>query len=488
MIEADITESTTASFGIEHQSFENSGASRGGIPPFFTDGGETNLSRSSNFSADWSLYERQWTTYLASLAHRFDNGWNTDLNVEYSVGEYDDTIGYMWGGAIDRAGAGASFLAGRWAADLDQLTIETRANGPFTLFDREHELMVGASYSRSTDEGPDYPLWWSGPEYYYALPNAFDLAATGQAPKPDLNPLDSRFGGDVVQTSAYAATRLKPLESVSIILGGRLTNFKEREWTQMGGADKVRVTKSEETGVFTPYAGVVVDLTDTISVYASYTDIFDPQSNEDISGSTLAPLEGAAYEAGVKGEFYGGRLNTSAAVFQVEQSNFAVAIPGVLNPNGKQAYRSEDGTTSQGFELELSGEILPDWQVGGGYTRTIVEDKDGNGLLTDIPENMLKLFTTYRLPGEWRDVVVGGNLRWQGDVYQDVLGGSWPNNDKLTQDSVTILDLMARYELDPVTLSLNVNNVFDQKYYSGVTTMVRYGQPRSVMLTAKYKF
>ena len=67
------------------------------------------------------------------------------------------------------------------------------------------------------------------------------------------------------------------------------------------------------SGEFTPYAGLIFDLNDNYSLYASYTDVFRPQNAIDRNGSLLKPIVGANYEAGIKGEFQDGRVQASLA-------------------------------------------------------------------------------------------------------------------------------------------------------------------------------
>src|SRR5690606_41224876 len=127
-----------------------------------------------------------------------------------------------------------------------------------------------------------------------------------------------------------------PVDSVSVILGGRVSDGEETQWNRSAAGTRTAATLTKETGVVTPYAGIVVDLSENFSAYASYTDIFEPQDEETASGQRLDPLEGASYEAGIKGEFNDGQPNASAAIFRIEQDNFAVAIPNApRNTNGK---------------------------------------------------------------------------------------------------------------------------------------------------------
>src|SRR5690606_7308099 len=148
--------------------------------------------------------------------------------------DYDEVIGYLYSNTgFDAAtGAGADMLSSRWAGDLEQHLVTLMVSGPFTLFDREHEVALGGSYSTAEDEGDDYPGGWGGPDYWAPIPNAYDYLASGNWPKPYLGAVGSQYGGRVEQTGAYAALRLKPVDSVSVILGGRVSDWEETEWNR----------------------------------------------------------------------------------------------------------------------------------------------------------------------------------------------------------------------------------------------------------------
>ncbi|MFP3526134.1 TonB-dependent receptor, partial [Pantoea sp. SIMBA_072] len=77
----------------------------------------------------------------------------------------------------------------------------------------------------------------------------------------------------------------------------------------------------------TRYAGLVYDLDTHHSVYASYTDIFKPQTSKGLDSKVLDPVMGENYEVGIKGEYFGGALNASIAVFQIDQKNRAQELP-----------------------------------------------------------------------------------------------------------------------------------------------------------------
>src|SRR5690606_4038091 len=120
---------------------------------------------------------------------------------------------------------------------------------------------------------------------------------------------------------------------------------------------------------------ILYDLSDTLTAYASYTSIFNPQDARDRHGRWLDPLEGYNYELGIKGSFLDGRLTASADVFQTDQDNLKQQDIGYLVPGTtEQAYVGANGTRSRGYDLELSGEPLAGWNVVAGLTHWTAKD------------------------------------------------------------------------------------------------------------------
>ncbi|WP_247889998.1 TonB-dependent siderophore receptor [Azospirillum brasilense] len=475
ILEADVTEDTTWSVGIEYQKHRSDDASRAGFPLFYADGTKTNFPRSYNSGANWAYFMHDNLTVFSDLKHRFGNGWTATLNVERNNREYDGLLGYAVRGNLNRDGSGMGIWPGRWNSDLEQTSVNADVSGPFELFGRQHELMAGVGGYYAKRKGLDYPLWYiTG--YDYSIPNYFTW--NGNIAQPTLNPT-GWSQTDERQMAAYAATRLRPTDALSFILGGRISRWSQDEKSHPN-TGVATVKKRSENGVFTPYAGIVYDVTDIWSVYASYTSIFKPQDYKDVSGQTLDPLDGNAYEAGVKAEFFGGLLNASAAVFLIQQDNLGEVDSGRFTPDGGQAYRAVKGAESKGFELEVAGEVMAGWQVGGGYSHTTVKNANGQRMMTYVPQDTFKLFTTYRLPGAWDRVTVGGNIKWEGDIHNGT------GARRYDRDGYAVVDLMTRYQItEKVAATLNLNNLFDEKYLSSIQTNGYYGQPRNVLLSLR---
>src|SRR5690606_13429359 len=137
----------------------------------------------------------------------------------------------------------------------------------------------------------------------------FDPVALGDVPESDSFPSANKIS----QLGGYGVARFSLSDALKLITGLRVSNYKSED--PLTG--RTRVKKS---GVISPYAGLVYDLGPQTSVYASYSDIFTPQSAKSADGSTLKPVVGANYEVGIKGELLDKRLNVSAAVFRLEQT------------------------------------------------------------------------------------------------------------------------------------------------------------------------
>lgn len=480
VIEADLSPNTLLTAGLTWQRHRATGHSRGGLPLFNDDGTRTNWRRSDSAAASWAYSERENLAAFAALEQRFDNGWKIKGTYSYDRTSFDEQLGYATGGSPNQAtGAGVSMYAGRWSGPPIQHSLDVYASGPFTLLGRKHDLVLGTTFSRTKQDAESYHLW-----HVLSIPNIYTW--NGNTPSRP----DSSATGDFNYTektkSAYATARFKPIDPLSLIVGARTTTWEDETYNRSYATGKVDVASRKWSNQVTPYAGIVFDLSSQWSIYASYTDIFKPQSSKDAGGTYLDPLLGKAYELGSKAELLNGKLNLAAAIYLVKQDNLAVAIPGVMAPDGSQAYRAAAGTKTRGFELEMGGQLARNWQATAAFARNLSQDADGQLLNTDVPQNTLKLFSSYRMPWIGSGLTVGGGLRWQKRTWSDF---TWmANKPRVTQEDYTLVDLMARYDITPqVSASFNAYNVFD-KVYQTSSSSAYYGEPRSFRVGLTYRF
>lgn len=108
---------------------------------------------------------------------------------------------------------------------------------------------------------------------------------------------------------------------------------------------------------------------------------------------------------------------------------------------------------------------------------------------TQLPRTAAQLFTTYRLPGQWDRLTLGGGFKWQSRFYNAPNTGTSSLGGE--QGSYALLSVMGRYSItDKSSVAINVNNVLDRKYalQKGDFDTVGYGAPRNVMVTLDYRY
>ncbi|MCY1397569.1 Ferripyoverdine receptor [compost metagenome] len=482
-LDFDLTDSTLLRMSLDYQNNDSEGVSFGHIPLFYNDGSQTDFSRSFNPATRWSSLTQSHYNLTTMLEQRLAYDWTLKASYSHQYSYRHGTIGSASGGRPDPVdGSGTFMFVNRLDSFQTQDTLDIYASGPFTLGGRQHELVVGGNTSYTHLNYPTYDR--ANPQ----VPNIFEWDGR-QIDKPHLEKLEENLTR-LRQSGVYTAVRFKPYDPLSIILGTRVSWWNQEDDSKDDfTGEEIGQDRTKKSGVVTPYAGIVYDLNDTYSVYASYTDIFLPQTFfKDANNQSLDPLEGDNYEIGLKGAWFDGALNASVAVFDVEQENTPQFV-GEDPETGREVYRAISGTSTRGFETEISGEVATGWNVFGGYTYRESHDKDGNRVETNQPMNLFKLGTSYRLPGAWNKLTIGGNVIWQSEIYAS---GEFDDGiHKAVQDDYAVVGLLANYKVDEhLSFGVNVNNVFDEKYYDGMGTFNSgsYGEPRNATVNAKWAF
>jgi outer membrane receptor for ferric coprogen and ferric-rhodotorulic acid len=267
ILEADLTPDTLLTFGMDSQSHEADDHARSGRPLFNSDGSRAKWSRSDSAAASWAYSDRHFTTAFATLEHNLTERWKTKLTLNRDRYEYDEVLGYAAGGNPDPAtGAGVNLWAGRWAAKPVQTSIDLNIAGSFDLWGLEHDAVLGYTRQHTEYRTDGYPLWWFD-GWSNAIPNIYTW--NGDTPgKPPL-PATSRIDYQEDQSATYGSTRLRLSNDLSLILGARVNDWKNTVKTDYYDQTPDTDERRQETGVVTPFAGVVYDLDQHWSVYAS---------------------------------------------------------------------------------------------------------------------------------------------------------------------------------------------------------------------------
>ncbi|MEN5037930.1 TonB-dependent siderophore receptor [Pseudomonas sp. TWI929] len=482
VLEADLTDTTVGRFSIDHQKYRADGAP--GVPMLFSNGQATDFSRSKSSGARWMYDEIETTNYTFGLEQELANDWQFKIAANYMDVDRDTDSAYLRTTTnvayINQATGAVPIIPAIAKATQTQKGVDVTLQGPFELLGQRHEVIMGYNFQDYENQHDESDAPSTTIDYYnwnnqMARPNA-----DSYVPFLDYNVATRQSG-------YYLAGRFNVTDDLHFILGARVSRYNyDYSLNVLTSTTRTPPTKIRENGVVTPYAGIVYDLTAEQSVYASYTDIFKPQSSQDVSGQTLEPVVGKNYELGWKGEFYEGRLNANAAVYLIQRDNFAVEDGTNKTPDLNQAYRAVSGAETKGIDLELSGEVLPGWNIQTGYSHSRTEDSDGNRQTTQLPMDTFRLWTTYRFQGDWNKLTIGGGANWNSSSSLSYVR----LNTRVTQDDYTVASLMARYQInDNLSATVNVNNLFDEKYYAGMAgSYAHYGAPRNTMLNLRYDF
>lgn len=479
VIDADLTPDTQLSVGYDYQQKRANGATWGGFPMLFSDGSATGYDESFNASPNWTYWDTTSKRAFATLQHAFSNGWKFKVGATHDETKADDKLFYPayndWtSGAsfFDRTtGTGISPSAGFYNTERKVNAVDGYVDGPFRLFGREHQFMAGLSYNkREYANYGDYQIGGPGQSWN---PFTSYLGWTGDISEPNWNPLALASEGTITQKAGYMATRLSLADPLKLIVGARYTDWK----SEGEGADRSHK-------VTTPYAGLVLDINDTFSTYAAYTEIFQPQTLKDRNGSYLDPVDGKSYEVGVKGAWFDNRLNASLAVFRIEQDNVGQATgEPVQGSQNEFAYRAARGTVSRGFEFELNGELAPGWNATFGASRYVAKDANDADINTNLPQTALKLFTSYT-PQSLQALTVGGGANWQNRIYYAV-----PAYGRIEQNGYALVSAFVRYRISPeFSVQANLNNLLDKQYLSQINGYGAYGDGRNGSLTFTWSF
>lgn len=468
VLDAVLTDSTYLSVGASYQELDRSGIKWGGLPAFYNDGSLTDFDRDLTVTSDRTYWNTNTTTAFAQFKQKLFNDITLNVNYDYREIDAETALLYLWSESVDKT---TNSSGGLYPYTDTSKTMQNNANvyisAPFTLGGLQQEVVAGFMYNQSelTDRYYGSPTLDNGTiDFNNFTPSKIIGSINNNVENPS---------NKTTQTGAYLAGKFTLVEPLKLVTGVRVSNWEYE--SEDGNGNRKYNNK------VTPYAGLIYDFLEDYSWYASYTEIFKPENKQDANQQYLDPREGKSYETGLKGEFFDKQLNASMSVFLTQQDNVAEKIGSIkIGDEFKDVYSSTDSVESKGFEIELDGKITNNWDMSFGVAHFNVEDANGKKVQTTAARTSANLFTKYTLD-KWS---LGGGLNYKSEAYKDETAG------RITQDAYVLANLMAAYQVDQnIKLQLNVNNLFDEKYYEGLgkNSMV-YGAPRNATLTFRYQF
>ncbi|WP_442838847.1 TonB-dependent siderophore receptor [Acinetobacter baumannii] len=475
------------------------------------------ISRTDNFASDWTYANAEYLNTFANLEHHFNDRWKTNLNYAYVDFDTDKAYAVLGG---DKTGIRgfyhpehdyASIDYGRETNDGKLHNLDISLTGKFNFLGQEQSFVIGANGYQGKLYIPNYGLfketWGYAPistwDNFY--PEGGFLTGVGLPPDQRSNKelwyrawealFKDRWSWDEFQYlnsdleyikgyskykekqyGAYFSTHLKPVDYISIILGGRYNtwerNYKIYDnvdlWNEPYSLDKYTLQTDytyRDKGKFIPYAGILFDITPKVTTYFSYTGINKPQTDPytmwDWQGNVLPAVEGNTMELGINAGFFEDRLNLHLAAYRMLQNNRAcrTSVRDMRDgsEHGVNWYLKDtpllpgysidpsvacDGYLVTGGEFTANGQITPNWLLSTSYSYAkektekmdlrnssweIREDNQihmvnnfgtwNNNLKYpqgyDNPEHLVKLFTTYKFLDKF---TIGGSVIWRSET------------------------------------------------------------------------
>jgi iron complex outermembrane receptor protein len=257
-----------------------------------------------------------------------------------------------------------------------------------------------------------------------------------------------------------------------LTLGGRYDHVDSAtEDLQTGTVDEAT------DKAFTKRAGLTYKATGNLSLYANYSESFQP-----VTGG-YEPQEGTQYEVGAKYKPSGLNALFTVALFDLTQTN--VPVPVIVGEPQQQVGE----VNVRGIEVEGKMALFDRLNLTLAYSywdAEIVENgangNEGNRPAA-VPEHLASIWADYTIPGDatFGDLTLGLGARFIGATFGD-------DANTVEIDAHTVFDAAAIYKIaDDWSLALNATNLFDKEYISTVYYgTAYYGDGRTVKATLKH--
>lgn len=480
-VEADLTATTTVGVGYQFQKNEPDNPMWGTIPWFAANGSLAHLPRETNFSTDWTYWNRESGTTFINLDQKLGENWNFRAAYNRTEGKTERLAVYALGNPDTATGAGLRLLAGANESVDVRDNLDLYLSGKFEAFDREHDVAFGWNLNNYKS---DAKVLAGTAGWVFNIPDYRTYDGSGV-----LAPVITDTGVNNVthtnQNGFFGTTRLRVLDPVSVILGARLSNWETYVDNSVTGKGPGTQTTSE----LTPYAGIVYDVTKRVALYASYTESFRPQTQKDVSNNVLSPAIGTNAELGLKADLIPDRLSANIAVFETKVDNFAVLVPGGAPlPDLSLPHMAVDGTESRGVEIEFTARLLDGWTASIGYSNINTRRNAADLTYANVPEHLVHFTTNYRLPGDWNRLSVGAGVNWQGEQTGVVTTAPGGLPTDVRQAPFAVVNFFATYRFtDHFTGTVSVRNAFDKEYWATLD-YPNYGEARSVQFTLRWNY
>ena len=464
--------------------------------------------------------------------HSFKSGWENRFKLGFYEKDFDDyqarpvfgfnaapanlpqIIAFRNSTAVQENGLLARTADTNLDVSEQDFFISNSLTGDYRLGNIENTLYVGANYYvRKIDDTDGFALLDASalvaPGIFAPAIDVIDIYAEQQPAyarqtqtRVSRSEAEYTEYGLSVQNLSYVTDRL------NLLAGLRYDHFKIDSdetifyqgisgglYQQLAVPQELNIhgSNSNVSGQF----GVIYDLTDSISVYGSFSESFLPNYPDVTAGvvtgnANMDPEEATQFELGLKSSLMNDRLRLTLSAYDLKRKN-------VLTFDNLLQARLNGEERTRGVDLSSTLQFVPGLNVLMSYSymdSEIVEDNDdslnneGNRPFS-VPENKARIWGSYEFQGgDFSGLGLGLGAEYVDDRY-----GNDANTFKIP--GYTVFDAAAWYYIpvsseSQIRLQAGVRNLTDRTYYtangSGNTYRVNVGDPRTFYMTARYEF
>ncbi|RYU82202.1 TonB-dependent siderophore receptor [Hymenobacter persicinus] len=452
----------------------------------YTGGGLTQTSRSANFFGQVNY----------RIAPGFTSSTNLTSSHSYSNG-FGPYFYFLPDVALDStAGPGTHHLA-----RADQSTNNSRNqvfevqqlfNGDFRLGGLRHRAVLGLDFLRVDSDieffggaGDVVPLGVPGYDYGRTFNGGALTSFYATLTQKSTYPVTTKAN----TYSAFASDVLNLTDQLSVLAALRLDHYDNK-----GGLLYVPVQAYSQTTLSPKFGAVFQPVLDRVALFANYQNSFinrgaylGTEQQPTDAPRIAKPEQANQVEAGVKLDAASGKVSATVSYYDVRVKNILRDTPTLTNPQAK----TQNGTQlSKGVELSVIANPLPGLNVVGGfsYNRSALtrstDDVNNRRPGTASSPYLANLWLSYRLPeGKLRGLGTGagGNYASDNKIVNSVSMGTF------TLPAYMVLNASVFFDQPRYRLSAKVDNLTNQRYWIGYTTMSPQ-KLRSVVGSVAYKF
>ncbi|HHA2171874.1 TPA: TonB-dependent siderophore receptor [Enterobacter bugandensis] len=437
------------------------------------------VDRKTRFDEPFNVTDGQSDLAQLNAEYRLNSQWTAKFDYSYSQDKYSDNQARVMAydsktGTLTRrvdATQGSTQRMHSTRADLQ---------GNVDIAGFYNEILTGVSYENYDLLRTDMMRCKNvkGFNIYNPVYGKLDECTTVSAADSDQTLKQESY-------SAYAQDALYLTDKWIAVAG-----LRYQYYTQYAGKGRpFNVNTDSRDEQWTPKLGLVYKLTPAVSLFANYSQTFMPQSSIASYIGDLPPETSNAYEVGAKFDLFDG-ITANIALFDIHKRNVLYNE----SVGGETIAKTAGRVRSQGVEVDLAGSLTENTNIIASYGYTdakVLEDPDYAGKpLPNVPRHTGSLFLTYDIHNAF-----AGNILTLGGGGHGVSRRSATNGADYYLPGYFVADAFAAYKMKlqyPVTLQVNVKNLFDKTYYtSSIATNNlgnQIGDPREVQFTVKMEF